>query len=446
MDKPTNMADRLSSRMTAELLRKALDFVGEDDWVVRTVCRALRSCDVAEPACRCSKCGAPRKEYIVTERCDHHRRDSPGSPCLDCHSRGEYGDCRHLFAAPPTSAVSSIERYQWTTEWLGWPQKMTLPAAAALGRVDVFELAFDPLPAVAVRDSVLVLAAMHGHIDIIKSALARGCEWHFDVAVAVCGAAAQSGYVDVIELAFPAAAATTPHQIMRLLASISGGAGSGCKISILEWARDHDLLNGQAAATAAARANQYSVIEWVMTEMKNRECTDEMYEDYDICAAAAGGGHLELLRRLRDLGFMWTSKTCSAAARAGHLDVLQFARAQDCRWRYEVLSEAAACRNNVAMLEWMCENECELNPEACTTAAYNGQLGNLQYLRSVGVDWDDKVCEVAAIRGHLQVLRWAYDNGCPWTFRDAALLLDDYILTPEIRDWIRNLRKRKCNK
>ena len=143
---------------------------------------------------------------------------------------------------------------------------------------------------------------------------------------------------------------------------------------------------------------------------------------------------------------MWTSKTCSAAARAGHLDVLQFARAQDCRWRYEVLSEAAACRNNVAMLEWMCENECELNPEACTTAAYNGQLGNLQYLRSVGVDWDDKVCEVAAIRGHLQVLRWAYDNGCPWTFRDAALLLDDYILTPEIRDWIRNLRKRKCNK
>jgi len=433
--------------MSAEIIRKVLEFVGEDDaWVARTVCRALRSCGPIEPACRCSKCGTPRKEYIVTERCGKHRRAHRGSPCLDCGSLSEFGDCRHRFAVEPQSAVSSIERYQWTTEWLRWPRKITLPAAVASGRRDVFRLAFDPLPDARVCDSVFLLAAMYGHIDIIESALASGCEWNFDRALAVCGAAAQSGHANVVKLAFDSNE-WTPSGTNSLAESVSEGAGSGGQVEVLRWAWDYGLLYARPAALAAARANQgHAIFEMMMMPVHlEPEDMDEMLQDPGVCAAAAGGGHLELLKQLRACGFPWNSDTCAEAIEGGHLAVLQYARAEHCPWSSVALNQAAARPDSIDMMRWMCENGCMLNPEACASAAYNGLLDNLQFLRSVPVDWDYGVCEAAAMQNHLPVLRWAHENGCPWTSQDRARLVCNSSANAETREWIRSLLKGRYN-
>jgi len=53
----------------------------------------------------------------------------------------------------------------------------------------------------------------------------------------------------------------------------------------------------------------------------------------EFCAAAAQGGHLEVLKWLRDNGCPWGAKTCTCAAVEGHLEVLKWAREQGCLGR-----------------------------------------------------------------------------------------------------------------
>ena len=38
-----------------------------------------------------------------------------------------------------------------------------------------------------------------------------------------------------------------------------------------------------------------------------------------------------------------------------------------------------------------------------------------------GCEWNSSICSNAALKGHLEVLKWARQNGCPWTFETEAL-------------------------
>ena len=56
-----------------------------------------------------------------------------------------------------------------------------------------------------------------------------------------------------------------------------------------------------------------------------------------------------------------------------------------------------------------------INVQTYESAAKNGQLGALQWLRQNGCVWDKYTCSAAARGGHLSVLPWVRaNNGCPW--------------------------------
>jgi len=38
----------------------------------------------------------------------------------------------------------------------------------------------------------------------------------------------------------------------------------------------------------------------------------------------------------------------------------------------------------------------------------------LKYLHANGCPWGNFVCEEAVMNGHLDLLKWAIDNGCPY--------------------------------
>ena len=44
----------------------------------------------------------------------------------------------------------------------------------------------------------------------------------------------------------------------------------------------------------------------------------------------------------------------------------------------------------------------------------------LKWLRSEGCPWDARACAGAALDGHLDVLQWAIDNGCPYVVTDRT--------------------------
>ena len=82
--------------------------------------------------------------------------------------------------------------------------------------------------------------------------------------------------------------------------------------------------------------------------------------------AAAAGGHLEILKWLRSVGYPWDEKAMATGSSA-------------------IYSQAAG----------------------------GGHLEILKWLRSEGCPWDERACVRAALGGHLDVLWWAIDNGCP---------------------------------
>jgi len=67
-----------------------------------------------------------------------------------------------------------------------------------------------------------------------------------------------------------------------------------------------------------------------------------------MCELAAIGGHLDVLKYVREHGCPLTARTCELAAAGGHLEVLRWARQLDCPW--DPLTCRRAARENQDML------------------------------------------------------------------------------------------------
>jgi len=73
----------------------------------------------------------------------------------------------------------------------------------------------------------------------------------------------------------------------------------------------------------------------------------------------------------------------------------------------------AAEKGHLEMLKWARENGCPWDECTCSGAAGNGHLEVLKWARENGCPWDVLTWIYAASRGHLEVLKWARENGCP---------------------------------
>ena len=91
----------------------------------------------------------------------------------------------------------------------------------------------------------------------------------------------------------------------------------------------------------------------------------------------------------------------------------------------------------MAVLKYAYENECPWDEQTCEWAARGGHLDVLKYAHENECPWDEKTCMEAAEGGHLDVLKYARENECPWNKKE---LLGSCIVvanTEEIKAWIR---------
>ena len=73
----------------------------------------------------------------------------------------------------------------------------------------------------------------------------------------------------------------------------------------------------------------------------------------------------------------------------------------------------AAYRGSVRLLKWARENNRAWSADTCACAAYNGHLPALKYLHENGCPWDSLTCYHAADRKQWDCLQYAVDNKCP---------------------------------
>ncbi len=58
------------------------------------------------------------------------------------------------------------------------------------------------------------------------------------------------------------------------------------------------------------------------------------------------------------------------------------------------------------MLKWLYENGCPWDEWRCAYAAEGGHLEMLKWLHENGCPWDEWSCAYVAGEGHLEVLKW----------------------------------------
>ena len=73
----------------------------------------------------------------------------------------------------------------------------------------------------------------------------------------------------------------------------------------------------------------------------------------------------------------------------------------------------AASRGSVRLLKWARVNNRVWGTRTCHIAADNGHLAVLQYLHENGCPWDDMTCWHASDNKHWDCLQYAVDNKCP---------------------------------
>lgn len=74
----------------------------------------------------------------------------------------------------------------------------------------------------------------------------------------------------------------------------------------------------------------------------------------------------------------------------------------------------AAKNGHLEVLKYAHENGCPWNVKICSYASLNGHLEVLKYAHDNDCPWDNETCSNAAYNGQLEVLKYAYENDCPW--------------------------------
>ena len=67
------------------------------------------------------------------------------------------------------------------------------------------------------------------------------------------------------------------------------------------------------------------------------------------------------------------------------------------------------------------------NPDTCFHAALGGHLDVLQWAREHGCPWNERTCESAALGKHLSVLQWAKEHGCHYDEKVCSLAARRYV-------------------
>jgi hypothetical protein len=298
-------------------------------------------------------------------------------------------------------------------------------------------------------------AAGKGHLELLQWAVSRGCPWnasdvlreaalggHLHVlqwacqhvrawSTEVCQLAAEQNRTEVV---FWAAAHGFP-----LTSEVARGAALNGNMAVLGLLRERQILSVEnmtasalgTVAKAAANGGHLHVLRWLretfqspldgcMLEAVNGsnphilplleyllQCGHPIRHE---CCDAARRGRLRVLRWLRERGAVWNAQVTQLAASAGHLELLQWARTQGAPWPEEVIMYSAAASSDYEMLAWAVgEAGLPLTAAACAGAACFGALPMLQWLRERGCPWDERV---VVDTGSEELRRWAIANGC----------------------------------
>ena len=133
---------------------------------------------------------------------------------------------------------------------------------------------------------------------------------------------------------------------------------------------------------------------------------------------SARRGHTDCLELIHEYGGYWNEKTCAYAAYRGSLECLRYAHSNGCPWDSSTLS-LAVLQGNIDCVSYYIKHtmntESKMDSSFCKYAAYKGTLECLTALHKAGYTWDSSTTMEAIGNNHVDCLRYAIENGCPFS-------------------------------
>jgi hypothetical protein len=259
---------------------------------------------------------------------------------------------------------------------------------------------------------------------------------------AMCCMAAQYGTTEVMEWMY------TNHWDVKHVNMYGRGAAEKGNLSVLKLLRDKGYTLTLETAKYAAIAGNIDVLAWIFSQDVDNSATLPPATQTTL-AFAAGFGQLDTVKWLHAKGhdrgnasicaatkghldvLQWLRLTlilddepgcCDHAAAFGHFHILRWAREVGLQWTESTMCNLAA-KGSVEMLKWAFENGCPMGEGYAVMAhlAMAGSIEGAEWALSLGYPWNDGAYTIAAMNGHLTFLKWAFANEYEWASGVTAL-------------------------
>ena len=245
------------------------------------------------------------------------------------------------------------------------------------------------------QEELLIYAAIKGYLDCMKWLHEAGACWSTDVS----HCAASYGNLECLKYAHMHGCPWTSD---TLFDTINEGH-LDCVKYLYENDCPHDNLNIIDHATSSLDCMKYFYSEgFIPTE---------------IAFKNAASGNLDVLKWLNEIGCPRGKINCTAAAHDS-LECLQWMHENGFPWN-EITTRCAIV--NIDCLKYAIENGCPYDRDIINRAmsfTFTG-LSHLEYLHSLGCEWDETTCLHAAANGKVDCLEYAVKNGCPWNKKEC---------------------------
>jgi hypothetical protein len=135
--------------------------------------------------------------------------------------------------------------------------------------------------------------------------------------------------------------------------------------------------------------------------------------------SAAHFNKLAEVQFLYSQGCPWPLQLLEEAASSGRFELLRWCYEHGCPWHVAALGPYYAAESgNVELMSWVLQQSgTKLDEDVMSAAASEGHTAMCQYLHAQQCPWDTCSVGNAAFHGHIDLLRWLVDNGCPFYAR-----------------------------
>lgn len=173
---------------------------------------------------------------------------------------------------------------------------------------------------------------------------------------------------------------------------------------VLEWFWKSDQGWEYGIAINAALGGHIDLLRW----LKEHSC---VVKDEMMTLAAAVSGNMDEMQRFIEENKPFHDRCLPMAISKGHLQMAKFLYEKGAK--NDGIVDIAASTGNQSVFEWAAGVQ-KGTPSTCAAAAEAGHLHILKMARKLGCPWNEATCFSAARGGHLDILQWARNNNCPW--------------------------------